>query len=94
MFEAQLFLGFPVDELFAQALDKVNPNVIAQFIQDEDDYLQEITHNEMKFLGKPIGKMIALPQLDLLEANIYSLLKKLVQDFPYEEVPLYLFPIK
>ncbi|MFQ5728768.1 MAG: hypothetical protein ACE5GN_00205 [Waddliaceae bacterium] len=94
MFEVQLFLGFPVDILYSQEMEKANPNVVAQFIRKEGDYLREISHNDMKFLGKEIGKIISLPQLELLEENIYSLLKKVVPEFPYEEAPLYLFPVE
>ena len=94
MFEVQLFLGFPVDTLFSQEMEKANPNVVAQFIQKEGDYLREIFHNDMTFLGKEIGKIVSLPQLELLEENIYSLLKKVVPEFPYQETPLYLFPIE
>ncbi|NGX43693.1 MAG: hypothetical protein K940chlam7_01993 [Chlamydiae bacterium] len=94
MFEVQLFLGFPVDALFEKEIEKINPNVVAQFIQKEGDYLRDITHDGMRFLGKNVGKIIVLPQLEMLEANIYSILKKIVPDFPYQEVPLYLFAIE
>lgn len=94
MFEIQLFLGFPVDALYAAELDKVNPNLVSQYVQESDDHLREIIQNEMRFIGKNIGKIITLPQLDLIENNIYSVLSKLVQDYPYDETPLYIFPIE
>lgn len=94
MFEIDLFLGFPVDPLYQAALSKANPKIIAQFVQGSGDYLIEVLHRDMRFLGKNIGKMITLAELELLEKNIYSLLKRLVSEFPYEETPLYLFPIE
>jgi len=94
MFEMQLFLGFPVDAIYASELEKVNPNLVSQYVQDSDDYLREVIQNELRFLGKNIGKIITLSQLELIEANIYSVLKKLVPDYPYEETPLYVFPIE
>ncbi len=94
MFEIDLFLGFPVDPLYQAALSKANPKIVAQFIQGSDDYLKEVVHGNMRFLGKNIGKMISLAELELLEKNVYSLLKRLVSEFPYEEAPLYLFPIE
>lgn len=94
MFHFQLFLGFPVDDLYSKQLDQVNPNLVKAFIQENEDYLTETHYNEMRFIGKVVGEIIALPQLELLEQNVYSLLKKIVPDFPYKEVPLYLFPIK
>lgn len=94
MFTFQLFLGFPVDELYAEELSKANPYVVAQFIQKEGDYLREITYQDMRFFGKFLGHIAELQQIELLEANIYSLLKKLVPNFSYQEIPLYLFPIE
>jgi hypothetical protein len=95
MFEINLFLGFPVDALYELQLAQANPNIVALFVQKtNDEYLREIFHNEIRFLGKNIGKMTSLTQLELLENNIYSLLKKLVADFPYDEIPLYLFPVE
>lgn len=94
MLEVQLFLGFPVDKIFSQELEKINPVIAKQFIQRGENYLQEITHDGMPFLGKYAGKMATPLQLELLEANIYSLLRKIVPDFSYQEVPLYLFSIE
>lgn len=92
MFETQLFLGFPVDKLYATELDKVNPNLLSQYVNESDDYLKEIIHNEIRFFGKNLGKIITLPQMELFETNIYSILSKLVPDYPYDETPLYIFP--
>lgn len=94
MFKVNLFLGFPVDDLYVKALENVNPMVVAQFINEEEGYLSDIMHSNMRFLGKNVGTVVVLPKLELLEANIYSLLKKLVPDFPYQEAPLYLFPLE
>lgn len=93
MFNIQLFLGFPIDQLFAKKLDRVNQNLISEFIKDEGDYLREVQHNGVLYVGKEIGKITEYQKLELLEQNIYSLLKKLVPDFPYDEAPLYLFPM-
>ena len=94
MFTLELFVGFPVDLLFAKELVKANPNVVSTFVQETGDYLCEYTHNNIRYLGKRAGKNITLAQLDLLEKNIYSLLKKIIPEFPYDETPLYLFPIE
>lgn len=94
MFIFQLFLGFPVDKLYGEELGKANPHIVAQFIQKEGSYLREITYQDMRFFGKFLGNFTELRKVTLLEANIYSLLKKLVPNFPYQEIPLYLFPIE
>lgn len=94
MLTLELFVGFPVDSLFAKELDKTNPNVVSTFIQEAGDYLHDYTHNDIRYLGKHAGKNLTLIQLDMLEINIYSLLRKIVPEFPYDETPLYLFPIE
>lgn len=91
--EAELFLGFPVDELYSNQLKSINPHIKSQFIQEGDVYLQEIVHQEMRYIGKFVGNIVEYKQLELLETNIYSILKRVVADFPYEETPLYLFPV-
>lgn len=63
-------------------------------MQGGEEYLNEFSYKGMRFLGKGLGSMISLSELELIEKNIYSLLKKVVSQFPYEEVPLYLFPIE
>jgi hypothetical protein len=93
MFTSQLFLGFPVDHLYARKLENANPSMVKEYIHSQGEYLCKITHNEMCFLGKKIGDEVALSKLELLEENIYSLLKKLVPDFPYDETPLYLISL-
>lgn len=92
MFDSELFLGFPVDPLFAVALGKTNPFAVKQFLGG-GDYLTDLTHNDMRYLGKFLGKISTLPQLELVENNVYSLLKRVVPNFPYQETPLYLFTI-
>lgn len=93
MYSAQLFLGFPVDKTFAMALQKANPAILAIFIQDNENYLREITWQDTRYFGKYVGKAADLNTLDMLEANIYSLLKKLVPEYPCLQVPLTLFPV-
>lgn len=90
MFSAQLFLGFPVDQIFKQKLDQANPNLVNEFIQDDGEYLCELDHQGLRYIGKRLGGMVALPQLEMMEQNIYSLLKRIVPEFPYDEAPLYL----
>lgn len=93
MYNAQLFLGFPANKDFNLALQKVNPAVLAMFIQDNESYLSEITWEGSRYIGKYLDHVADLQTLELLEANIYSLLKKLVPDFPCRQIPLCLFPV-
>lgn len=92
-FDVQLFLGFPVDADFARELDKIRPEVLGQFIQNGEPYLQEICFHSTRYLGKFAGKGSHLSDLDLLDTNIYSILKKLVPQYPYKDTSLVLFPV-
>lgn len=90
MYSANLFLGFPVDSKYASLLDSVKSHFI---LNEEGSYLQEITHHNKRYLGKMVGNLSDLSSLELLESNIYSLLKKLIPHYPYEEIPLKLFSV-
>jgi hypothetical protein len=91
MFDYQLFIGFPKDPLFQKELQKTNEYLVKQYING--DSLVEIDHNGMQYLGKKLGKFAEFSKITLIENNIYSILKKLVPDFPYDETPLMLFTI-
>lgn len=93
MYKVHLFLGFPVDSNFSIKLDQINPAIRTLFIKSEENYLHEVQKNNQCYLGKLIPNKSELPALEMLEANIYSLLKRLVPDYPYENVPLALFPV-
>lgn len=87
-----LFLGYPIEDDFAEVLESVDPQVSALFItQESSEYLQEIIHNDRRYLGKFTGEAVGSQELILLESNIYSLLKKIVPNYPYDRVPLVLF---
>jgi hypothetical protein len=92
MFEVKIFLGFPVEVHLDSMLKEIDPKFLDLFIRKDDTYLQEITHGEKRYLGKFAGKIGTIPSLELLEKNIYSLLRKILPDYPYQETSLVLFP--
>src|SRR5438105_1590338 len=92
MFVAKLFLGFPIEHDFSLKLDKVNPEIVSLFVKKGGDYLEKINFKGVSYLGKFVGDIADGTALELLEANIYSLLKKLVPEYSYEKIPLLLFP--
>lgn len=91
--ETSLFLGFPVDTLFSSLLDKLNPEYKALFLQSGEDYLSQVTFQNSSYIGKFVQNEESLAQLELLEANVRSILKKFVVDYPYQDHSLVLFPI-
>jgi hypothetical protein len=93
MHKAYLFLGFVINEAFAHELNQINPILKKMFIQEGEEYLHEILYRERPYLGKFVPPLSDLSSIESLEINIYSLLRKLVPDYPYAEHPLTLFPV-
>lgn len=94
MLKAELFIGFPVTFECASALDQVAPEMRQLFIQHESgEYLQEVVYGETRYLAKSVGETADVAALPLLERNIYSLLHRLIPDYPFEATPLVLFSL-
>jgi hypothetical protein len=94
MFDYHLFLGLPLHLEFAKELQTIPISLRSSFIQDHPDYLQMIEHNGVTYLGKRIGTLLPLNSLELLEANIYSLLKCLVAHYTLKKDELRLIVIE
>ena len=88
----ELFFGFPVTSVLAKKLQLANSHLVSHFISPSSEYLREASHNGIPHLGKSIGKDATLEQLELLEANIYSIARRLVGDFDFSQSPAILFP--
>lgn len=93
MFDSELFLGFPLHSLYEAKLEEIPHSLRIFFIQDHPDYLQQVTHDGISYLGKQLEKTIDLRTLDALEVHIFSLLKRLVPEYPYENTPLTFLPL-
>lgn len=93
MIDLQLFLGYPVDELFAARLHEISPELKAHFVGLNPDYLEECRIGGNHFLGKKVGKEIDLDNLKQVEKNIYSLLDRLVPTYPFRDKSLILFSL-
>jgi hypothetical protein len=90
MFEAKIFLGFPVDAVFQKALDRSNPALRDLLTKGGEEYLEVYESQDQLFLGKTLGATADLSRIELAHANIMSLLKKLVSDYPYQPSSLVL----
>lgn len=88
--KSQLFLGFAIDSLFSRKLDLVSPEVKNLFISEKDDYLNSFEHEGIPYLGKKLKNPLAFDDLQLQEMHIYSLLRRLVAEHPYENSSLIL----
>lgn len=92
-FDSHLFLGFAVDSSFQKSFNLLNLITKELFIQKNDAYLQEYFFNETLFLGKYLEKKTDLNQISLFSSNIYSLLKKIVPNYSYDQSDLWLIPV-
>lgn len=93
MFDYQLFLGFRLEKEFQSELDLVPEPLKALFIQNHPDYIQKIDYEGLPYLGKHLGSPVEFNQIDLVKENVISLLRKMVPNYPYENIPLVLFPV-
>ncbi len=89
----QLFLGAPIEGAFASVFNCANPDLLLTFVKNDSDYLSTIVYGPKTYLGKSLGVIYELAQLELSEAHLRSLVKKLFPDFPSESLTLYLIPI-
>jgi hypothetical protein len=86
MFDYQLFLAFPVSKSYQDLLIQVSDPLRALFIQQtEGEYLQEINDQGIRYLGKNLGPSIELEKLEFVQTHIFSVLKRIVQNYVYEE---------
>lgn len=95
MSDQRLFLGLPISDTYLQELKELPLPVRETFIQEQpSDYLQQIEREGVFYLGKSIGSPYDMASIDSLETHIYSLLRKLIPDYPYDQHPLLLLPLE
>ncbi len=94
MFDYQLFLGLPLSTAYQQELGQLPASMRDIFIQTSvSPYLQQVENEGAIYLGKYLGSSVEASLLDALQAHVYSLLKKLIPHYPYEEHPLVLLAL-
>lgn len=93
MFERKLFLGFLIDVEYEKMLDQLNPELKSIFIRGGGEYLQEIVYKDTLYLGRFVPSPATHSELELLNLHVFSLLKRLIPQFPYENRALWLLPI-
>ncbi len=94
MLDHQLFLGFPLSADYQHALDPLPSSLKKMFIQmTPSPYLQQIEYERISYLGKFLGPCFELSSLNEMESHIYSLLKRLLPAYPYQEGALVFVPI-
>lgn len=92
-FKRKFFLGMAVDSLFQQALSSVNRQILDYYIQNTGNYLQEVSFQEERYLGCFLTSPTETSHLELMELHIFSLLKRLLPHYPYQNSALWLIPL-
>ncbi len=92
MYQASLFLGFPLTPDFEERLSKVRPQLLKLRMSGKEG-LQEIEYKGTRYLGKNVRDLIEAETLKLLEMNVYSLLQQLVPGYSLEPDALVLLPL-
>jgi hypothetical protein len=84
-----LFLGLRLDASYEKSLAEMDPRLRELYISDQpESYLNQIVLNNISYLGKSLGEIIYISDLELLEKNIYSILHKIIPGHSHENRPL------
>jgi hypothetical protein len=92
MIHLNTFLGFPIDPLFEKHLQKTNHHLVMLFTAG-GNYLEKIFFQNKDYLGKFMSPLPLIEEVECLQANILSLLRKLVPHYPIKENPLFFLPL-
>jgi len=93
MFKLDLFLGFKISSEVDKALVTANAYLLKTFVDSQPEYLQQIEINQENYLGKKIPSTIDFNALLLLEQNVISLSKKVLQHSLKKIPPLQLITL-
>jgi hypothetical protein len=85
-FAPRLFLGFAPDAAFNQEIAQGNPYLL-QLLVGREEYLQEIVHEGITYLGKALASYPTIEQLGDAEQHLLSLLHKLAPDYSFVHNP-------
>lgn len=86
--QAPLFIGFRIDPIYQNELNRIDPYLLKAQLYD----LEIVNSESQQWIGKTADAYLTLTQIEQIEQNIYSRLKKVVVDYLYDETPLYIFP--
>ena len=80
----QVFLCFPIDPLFEEAMHRVNPYIVS-LLTSGGTYLHRLEKEGCIYLGKLCTSLLTFEELSLISEHMRSLLKKIA--------PSYLVPL-
>lgn len=87
--EIPLFFGLMLDDALKRQIAEVNVHVEALFLHDQTgSYLQEHKAGNSHYIGKWIGSLAEVRDLELLENHIYSIMTKVAGSIDRSRYPL------
>ena len=92
-FERKFFFGYLVEDVYQNLLSSVNNSLLDLYIKNGGEYLQEEIFQNKRYLGCYSSSPADIPHLELLESHIFSLLKRIIPNHPYDNSSLVLFPV-
>ena len=87
MYSLELFFGFPIEQDLERLLRKSTPQILRIFIDNKSEYLHELIHEEKRYLGKFLGEMATIDDLELIQSNIYSIVKRIAGECDFSSHP-------
>jgi hypothetical protein len=90
--QSTLFAGLLVSADLQIHLNQADTNLKAAFLQSSD-YLQFITYQDQLYIGKQMGDLLAVAELENVHLHLSSLLKRLLADYSYDPYSLVLISI-
>lgn len=87
MLNVSLFLGFCLNPLYEKALAEMDPSLRELCISDHhESYLNPLYLDGCSYLGKFLGEIVYISEMELLEKSIYSILNKILPGFSHKDI--------
>ncbi len=91
--QAELFLGIQIDPLLETALEKLDPKIVAIYINADPEHLKKLEFADKQYIGKSLGEMADSAAVLLMATHIVSVIKKLMPDYHLDIDSLVIIPI-
>lgn len=91
MQDVHVFIGMPLEGLFLATYEAVPAQKRALFVGKDETSLREIQYQDKKYVGRFVPAMSSITDLEMIEQNVFSVLKRLTPEFHFDETPLILF---
>lgn len=91
--ECELFLGLKKDRDLDQLMAKIPEELKTLFFSKQGGYLQQLQIKDEVYLGKYLGSVVDVSELDLCIANVTSLFNKFIPEYQVNIDDLRVLPV-